>query len=123
MKTMEQEFAEKVYQTIKAREGKPDVRQYGSVAHKLPILIRTAGLAEGLAFAESRGKAPINDLMDDLAQVVSGQSRGDLVSQSRTADMQDYIHLTRSTMLALKWFKRFAQSVLGVDPAEEGDTL
>jgi CRISPR-associated protein Cmr5 len=121
MKTMEQEFAGKVYKQVKEREGKPDAKKYGSMAHKLPILIRTAGLAEALAFVESRGKDPLDALLDDLAGVVSGQSRQDFVAQSRSADLQTYVYLTRRSLLALKWFKRFAQSVLGVDATEEGD--
>jgi CRISPR-associated protein Cmr5 len=121
MKTLEQELAEKVYHKVVAHEGQPDAKKYGSMAHKLPILIRTAGLAEALAFVESRGKDPLDALLDDLARVVSNQSRKDFVAQSRSADLQDYIYLTRRTMLALKWFKRFAQSMLGVDATEEGD--
>ncbi len=121
MQTIEQELAEKVYHKVVAHKGKTDAKQYGSMAHKLPILVRTAGLAEALAFVESRGKDPLDALLDDLARVVSNQSRKDFVAQSRNADLQNYIYLTRRAMLALKWFKRFAQSVLGVDATEEGD--
>jgi hypothetical protein len=32
-----------------------------------------------------------------------------------------YMWLTRQTLSALEWFKRFAQSVLKVDPGEEGE--
>lgn len=120
MKTIEQEFAEKVYNKVKAREGGTDSKQYGGMAHKLPILVRTAGLAEALAFVESRGKEPHKALLEDLAQVVLGQGRNAFVEESRTADIQNYVYLTRRSMLALKWFKRFAQSVLGVDATEEG---
>ena len=121
MQTIEQELAEKVYNKVKVHEIMPDAKQYGSMAHKLPILIRTAGLAEGLAFVESRGNEAHKALLKDLAEVVSGQAREAFTAQSRTADLQNYVFLTHRSMLALKWFKRFAQSVLGVDATEEGE--
>lgn len=123
LRTLEQELAEKVYYKVAEIEKKKDeASAYGSMAHKLPILIRTAGLAQALAFVESRGKEPQHNLLNDLADVVSGQTRSQFVEDSRKADLQNYVYLTRRTMLALKWFKRFAQSVLGVDPTEEGET-
>jgi len=123
MQTIEQELAEKVYHKVAAHKDKTDAKQYGSMAHKLPILVRTAGLAEALAFVESRGKDPHKALLKDLAQVVLNRETETIEAfgrQSRTAEMQDYVYLTRRTMLALKWFKRFAQSALGVEATEEG---
>lgn len=127
MKTLEQEFAEQVYNKAVAYgnahpKDSPERDKYGSMAHKLPILVRTAGLAEALAFVESRSKDPHKALLEDLAQVVSDQGREVFVGQSRKADLQEYVYLTRRTMLALKWFKRFAQSVLEVEATEEGES-
>lgn len=122
MKTLEQELAEKVYRKVVAHKDKTDAKQYGSMAHKLPILIRTAGLAEALAFVESRGKDPHKALLEDLAKVVldlEKEAAPTLTRTSRTAEMQDYVYLTRRSMLALKWFKRFAQSVLDVEATAE----
>jgi CRISPR-associated protein Cmr5 len=126
MRTLEQEFADKVYEKVAAfgeryTKEKVERSQYGSMAHKLPILIRTAGLAEALAFVESRGKDAHKSLLDDLAVVISENSRVNLLKNSREYGLQDYVYLTRRTMLALKWFKRFAQSVLEVDATAEGN--
>jgi CRISPR-associated protein Cmr5 len=124
MKTLEQEFAEKVYnKTVDFGKAHPkghvERDQYGGMAHKLPIIVRTAGLAEALAFVESRGKDGHLALLEDLAQVVSNYGLNDFTKQSRGADLQQYIFLTQRTMLALKWFKRFAQSALDVQPTTE----
>jgi CRISPR-associated protein Cmr5 len=125
MKTLEQEFADQVYlRTVAFGDQHPKGDgardQYGSMAHKLPILIRTAGLAEALAFVESRGKEGQHALLEDLAQIVDRRNRQEFAGHSRTAEMQEYMYLTRRTILALKWFKRFAQSVLDVDATQEG---
>lgn len=127
MRTLEQEYAGKVYEKVAAfstrypkDKNKSERDQYGSMAHKLPILIRTAGLAEALAFVESRGSEAHKSLLEDLALVIAETSRDDLLKKSRDANMQSYVYLTRRSMLALKWFKRFAQSVLEVDATAEG---
>lgn len=125
MNTLEQTYAGAVYKKVEAfgdkyPKGKPERDQYGSMAHKLPILIRTAGLAEALAFVESRNKPAHHALLEDLAQVLGEKDMETLGKRSRSAEMQDYVFLSRRAMLALKWFKRFAQSVLDVDPTAEG---
>ncbi len=129
MRTLEQEFAEKVYAKTAAfgagnPKGKVERDRYGAMAHKLPILVQTAGLAQALAFVQSRGKDGHKELLRDLAQVVFDENDldgGGFAAKSRTAKMQEYVFYTRRTMLALKWFKRFAQSVLDVDPTQEGE--
>ena len=90
------------------------------MALKLPVLVRTAGLVQALAFVESRGKQPFDDLLRDLAQVVINENADAalLLSRSRTDDLQGYIHLTRRTLTALDWFKRFAQSILNVESTD-----
>jgi CRISPR-associated protein Cmr5 len=128
MKTIEQELAKQVYDRVEefaqAHPVKdcPERKKYGGLAHKLPILVRTAGLAEALAFAQSRKKDVSREkMLDDLAQVLGKQDRNALADTSRRAEMQEYVYLTRRAMLALKWFKRFSQSVLEVEATDEGN--
>ncbi|MFZ5903690.1 MAG: type III-B CRISPR module-associated protein Cmr5 [Chloroflexota bacterium] len=113
MKTLEQQYAEKVFEKVKVYKDSPNRDQYAAMAQELPILIRTAGLAEALAFTNSRKENPPKDLLDHLSDVLGYTNREALLERSRAAGMQEYIYLTRCSMLALKWFKRFAQSELG----------
>lgn len=131
MKTIEQEFARKIYDQVAAfdRENpKMDPnknkarKKYGALAHKLPILVRTAGLAQALAFVDSRDKVS-QQLLEHLAQVVGGYGKDDLLRASREAELQEYTYLTRRTMLALKWYKRFAESVLEVSATERAEEI
>ena len=117
MQTRDQKYAIDVYKRVEKIEEK-DRKSYGAVAHKLPILIRTAGLAQALAFVEARGKEPQNRLLSDLAKTVGKSNKGDLLDRARKADLSEYIHLTQQVLAALLWYKRFAQSVLGVDASE-----
>ncbi len=125
MNSREQLYAATIYEQVKAiADAYPDEKdkrrkQYGSMAHKLPILVRQAGLVQALAFVESRGKDPHKQLLGHLAETVGEGNAGQVLDRSRTAGLEDYMLLTEKTLLALKWYKRFAQSVLKVKPTDE----
>ena len=128
MPNREQEYAATVYshvnefRTRHPDENDKDRKRYGSMAHKLPILVRQAGLVQALAFANSRSsKDPYNELLTHLAMTVGASSADNLLYRSRKACLSEYIYLTDQVMLALKWYKRFAQSVLKVDPTDDDD--
>ena len=124
MLTRSQKYAEKIYEQLEqlAREWKEkEQRQkYGSMAHRLPILIHTAGLAQALAFVQARGSEEQKRLLEHIAAVLGKGSAEKLLEESRKADLTDYMRLTRQVLEALVWYKRFAQSVLGVAPGEDG---
>ena len=126
MHTLQQEYAQNVYKKVEGfgQRYSKDTRertQYGAMAHKFPVLVRQAGLIQALAFVYTRGKDAHKMLLEDLAQVVAGQSAEDFVRQCREADLTAYMWLTRQTLSALEWFKRFAQSVLEVEPGGQGE--
>jgi len=125
MRTLQQEYAQKVYERIASfgkdyPKGRAERTQYGAMAHKFPVLVRQAGLIQALVFVHTRGKKAHKILLEDLAQVIAEQSAEEFVRQCREADLTTYMWLTRQTLSALEWFKRFAQSVLEVEPGEEG---
>lgn len=120
MQTLDQQYALDVYQRVMAAKEhfKEKARKYGVMCHKLPLLIHTAGLAQALAFVESRNEEVYTQLIQDLAQTL--KQEGNLAQETRRCDLNDYMRLTWQIMDALLWYKRFAQSVLGVD-ASTGD--
>ena len=133
MYTLQQKYAKKVYGRVESfgqqyAKDTPERKQYEAMARKFPVLVRQAGLIQALAFVQARGKKDAHNkkdahktLLEDLAQVVVSQSTDEFVRQCRDADLTVYMWLTRQTLGALEWFKRFAQSVLEVDPGEEGE--
>ncbi|NJP05008.1 MAG: type III-B CRISPR module-associated protein Cmr5 [Chloroflexaceae bacterium] len=117
MHTRDQQYAATIFEQVQSIATNPEQKQeYGSIAHKLPVLIRTAGLAQALAFVEARGKPPHQLLLNHLATTINCQN---LVEQSRTVELNEYMRLTQQALDALLWYKRFAQSVLGVEAGEE----
>ncbi len=135
MGTRDQRYAISVYQQVQAVKQKfaKDYRQYGVMCHKLPILIHTAGLAQALAFVESRNKDIYKQLLGDLTLTLKEPHDGNdpvmspegeqksIVRQAREAELNDYMRLTWQVMAALVWYKRFAQSILGVDVSETAE--
>jgi CRISPR/Cas system CMR-associated protein Cmr5 small subunit len=133
MRTREQEYAETIYgqtervktgvDTIKSQfESDPQNRElkkqlaiavskkedYLKMSKKLPVLIRSAGLTQALYFAVTR-KGGSKQLVEDLAVAISVT---DLLEQSRTSNLNAYIHLTEKCLTALNWYKRITQSLL-----------
>ncbi len=121
MQTRDQKYAVDVYERVskvkKAEEA--DRNRYGAMAHQLPILIRSAGLAQALAFLDSRDNQAHKQLLTDLAATVGQPGR--LLKSAREAGIGEYMYLTRQVMAALLWYKRFAQSVLDVKASDVGD--
>ncbi|OLE54350.1 MAG: type III-B CRISPR module-associated protein Cmr5 [Acidobacteria bacterium 13_1_20CM_3_53_8] len=133
MLTREQEYAATIYDQV-AREIEPKLRpaqkKYGSMAHRLPVLIRVAGLAQALQFVESRGKDEQKLLLQHLALTLGFtndegenaiKAKAKLLDESRTSHLGAYMRLTQQSLAALEWYKRFAQSVLKVEAGEESD--
>lgn len=134
MRTREQEYAAKIFGQVETLKPLPekDRDEYGGMAHKLPVLVRTAGLAQALAFVEARGKSNHHTLLIHLAEVTIQKDKQTLLARSRGEavgfeSLGDYMRLTQQVLAALVWYKRFAESVLGVtstdaaglDPAQD----
>lgn len=119
--TRNQEYAAQIFTQVGqlAQASEAERKKYGSLAHRLPVLIRTAGLAQALAFVEARGGEAGKKLLAHIAAVIKEE---ELLARSRTAELAEYMRLTRTVLAALVWYKRFAQSVLGVEAGadEEG---
>jgi len=123
MLTRNQQYAQDIFRKVSeiAPSKKEYKEKYGAMAHKLPVLIRSAGLAQALAFVDSRGTEEQKKLLEHIALVVNAQSAQALLDRSRKTGLIDYMHLTRNVLAALVWFKRFAQSVLDVKAGDEAE--
>lgn len=120
MQTLDQRYSTQICQQMLEIKKKPEAeyKKYGAMAHKLPILIHTAGLLQALEFVNTREEIH-RLLLQDLARTL-GQPHGKaLLDAARGANLKAYMLLTRRTLSALLWYKRFAQSILGVEASDE----
>jgi CRISPR-associated protein Cmr5 len=127
-KSRSQNFSKAVWEKLSGMsDTSPGAKDYGRMAHQLPILIRKAGLAQAIAFAESKTVSdkeitPERKMLNHFAQIVSSGETKDIglfSNQVRNANLSEYMHLTQKSLEVCAWFKRFAQSKLGVQPNEE----
>lgn len=118
--TQRSNLTQNIYTLVAKRKDDSRIKpaRYGAYAHRLPVLIRTAGLAQALAYVDARGNVEGKALIADLEQVLA-LTPGHLITSSRETDLMKYMRLTQRTMAALLWFKRFAQTVLDVDAGAE----
>jgi len=120
MQTLDQQYAASAYEQVLPikEEKEEDYKKYGAMAHKLPILIHTAGLVQALEFVNSRGKPIQKRLLDHLAITIRLSNADILLQTVKQAPLSEYVRLTRQILAALLWYKRFAQSILDVDVTE-----
>ena len=98
---------------------------YGGLCHQFPILVRTAGLCQAVAFSEDKGSKKESDrgkahgkLLEHVSEIL-GLEGQPLLKALSDADVVDYMHHTRRVLESWVYFKRFAVSVLKVEDAGE----
>ncbi len=101
------------------KKRKAERKKYGGMCHKLPVLIRTAGLVQALTFLQAKPKEQMwRQLGNDLAQTLGRTNLDALAGEARDASLSKYMVLTRRALEQLLWYKRYAQVLLDVDTAE-----
>lgn len=118
-------IATAAYGVVAARQRSDIKKKYGALAHKLPGLVLQNGLAQATGFLLAKGKDEHLALLGDLRQVLHavGATAADdgqaLHTQIIAADLEATMLLTRRTLEAAGWIKRYVQGVLGVDSTGE----
>lgn len=119
MKLRSHEVARKAYELVEARLTFDKKKEYGSLAHKLPVLILQNGLAQATGFLLAKGEAHHQALLGDLARLL-GKADGQSLHQSViAADVTQTMLLTRRALEAAGWIKRYVQGVLKVNATGE----
>ena len=133
-------YAFESVQTISANEPEKLQGNYKSAAKKLPVLIKTNGLGQTLAFLKSKG-GKINkktgkkkeNAHDKLYQQIGNWlqtkdvkglvPKGELVKKVILLESHEYRHVTVETLALLNWMRRFVDGIMeDVDEIDEDDT-
>lgn len=112
----------------RAANDRPIAKKYGSLCHQLPVLVRTCGLCQAVAFLESKAAGHdaesqshglvlrhMRSVMDTNGISLAGNVLSKAIS---TVPTQEYIHATRTILQSWVYYKRFGESILGVDAGE-----
>lgn len=107
----------------KGRHG-VDKEKYGALAHKLPGMILENGLAQATGFLLAKGTPEHSEhraLLDDLsatlraAETTTASDGSHLHQEIIDSDVDRTLMLTRRSLEAAGWLKRYAQGVLRVN--------
>ncbi|MHB1592308.1 MAG: type III-B CRISPR module-associated protein Cmr5 [Sulfuricella sp.] len=121
-----QRYAEAALARIDVVKNDKDLRgEYKSRADNLPVMVMQAGLAQALGFllAKSKGDVttPYGRYLADLAIVLQAGGAGSFASGEALqhhvikAPLSEYRRLTRETLAAAGWLKRFCQAYIKKD--------
>ena len=117
------------YERVDAHRRKPkeDRKAYGALAHKLPGMILQNGLAQATGFLLAKGRSEHLALLDDLNAVLRAAAVPAATDEGRAldgpalhelvirSDLTGTMILTRRSLEASAWIKRYVQGVLRVD--------
>ena len=122
--------AEAAYERVDAHRRKPkeDRKAYGALAHKLPGMILRNGLAQATGFLLAKGNREHRALLEDLNAVLRAAGAVPATTDEGRAldgpalhgrvirsDLTGTMNLTRRSLEASAWIKRYVQGVLRVD--------
>ncbi|MDW8108000.1 MAG: type III-B CRISPR module-associated protein Cmr5, partial [Armatimonadota bacterium] len=115
----------------------PVRRIYGGLCHNFPVLVRTCGLCQAVAFSVDKAGAADSNSNDEkdrakahhlhlqhIARVLADScdesiSTDNLLDRILGASLEEYIRYTRQVLAAWVYFRRFARSILKVEPGGE----
>jgi CRISPR-associated protein Cmr5 len=101
---------------------------YGGLCHNFPIMVRSLGLCQTLAYYESKmvGKdknrtEAYSQKLSDVHAITDIGTDKVLSTYAASLPVLEYMQLTRNILDASIYFKRFAVSLLKVDSASQVD--
>jgi len=93
--------------------------RYQSLCQEFPVMVRTMGLCQTLAFCESKkgiekGLPEAHSiLLEHVGKIL--RTEGNLLHRVQGASATEYMHFTRRVLDSWVFFKRFSKSVLTVE--------
>jgi CRISPR-associated protein Cmr5 len=101
--------------------------EYKGLCHQFPVFVLQCGLAQAVAFSEAKAQGDNSKIKQAHARLlehlgaVHGKSREEFVRAVREAPVGEYMRLTRRTLDAAIFFKRFAEALISDKQKGQGD--
>lgn len=129
MKTRAQRDMELALNCVREVTGKQEkVREiYGGLCHSFPVMVRTCGLCQAVAFSEDKrqsndsNRAEAHQLLLNHVERILELPPQSLLNKILAADAATYLLYTRRVLNAWVYFKRFAVSILKVESGGESE--
>jgi len=113
IQTRDQKFANAAIKRIKTLKSE-EQKDYKSTAQSFPALLMQSGLAQAVGFLSAKNKMRYLEDLQLVLQAAGVMRAGntDLQQQVIAVPLVEYRRLTRETLVAAGWLKRFAQAEL-----------
>ncbi|MCW5933530.1 MAG: type III-B CRISPR module-associated protein Cmr5 [Fimbriimonadia bacterium] len=125
MKTRAQIDMEKAHRLVTEVSGRgAEVKKiYGGVCHSFPVMVRTCGLCQAIAFSQDKAtsegdRGQAHSLLLKHVAALIGLQPDSLLQNILNANAKEYMFYTRRILSAWIYFKRFAVSILDVDSGQ-----
>lgn len=112
--TRSQKMAQAAFKQVQERaERKDQFKEYSSFSKKFPALIHTCGLVQAVAFAQAKDEG---DYIHDLEAVLKAGGHAEIPERSldrlsRTEPLGGYLRLSRDSLAAATWLKRYVEAL------------
>ncbi len=114
IQTLENNRAKFAFEMVQAVSDKKD--EYKSWSKKIPVLIKTNGLGQTLAFMKSRDKQETNLMLEQIQRWLVRKNelteQDDLIKKITEIDSSIYRRWTREIIALFNWVRRFAEGYL-----------
>lgn len=98
--------------------------KYRTLVLNFPTMVLQSGLAQAIGFLVAKNKPEHNILLEHLAQLLGYQNQvKQLHEDVRESDITQYQLLTRKTIEASSWLKRYTQALLGKQGDQDDDSI
>lgn len=108
-----QKYSRKAFECVKKRENSDKKDKYLTFAKRFPSLIHTCGLAQAIAFAQSKVdyKPNFEDLQDIFKETEDTPSLY-LITKAQEVPLSEYLRLSRDAIAVTGWIKKYAEALL-----------
>lgn len=116
-------LAERLVSVVDARNQEVK-RIYGNLCHSFPVMVRTCGLCQAVAFSADKAandtdRATAHRLLLEHIGTLLGADNNEPLATLRTANAVEYMLHTRRVLAAWIYFKRFAVSILQIEAGDD----
>lgn len=114
METRDQKYAKAAFPKVSAPKNTAIKKGYRTLALNFPVMVLQSGLAQAVGFlmAKANSQNEYAVYLNDLASILLHKDAKALHDDIINSPLANYQHLTRQTLEASAWLKRYSQSLL-----------
>ncbi|WP_201634000.1 type III-B CRISPR module-associated protein Cmr5 [Psychrobacter immobilis] len=121
-----QKYAKLAYPLVAAVQDIAIEPKYRTLALTFPAMVMQSGLSQAIGFLMAKGNEEHQLMLSHIATLLSyqGNNATDTMHQAiLSSDLSKYQLLTRNTLEATSWLKRYTQALLEKEGANQPDTV